>query len=139
MEAQLHAAATQYKIVPGYPKTIASEVNQAIVPSSVNAAHCDGTTVYQLSGNMMYQYRISNAPPTLTYTYITHFDLTQNQPGNHFSAGPSSPLPSAPSGITALHMDEANTKLMAIAGKKLYTYCVTSGDWVYHGVIATPC
>ena len=121
-------------------RTIQTEINQPTFPPTVNAAHCDSESeVYLLHVNTMYRYLLGSSPSDLTYTYVSHFDITQNGPPNPFSAGISSTLPSAPSGISALHATSNMDQMLAFVGIRLYYFDKSTQKWSDEGDVMTPC
>ena len=87
----------------------------------------------------MYEYIIiSGEPPTLTYLYLWHNDITQNGFNNPFYAGWNSPLPSPPSQIGALYTYTPDNLFLAFVDVKIYRYYITTENWEYLGVVKTP-
>ena len=65
--------------------------------------------------------------------------MSLNGPDNPFSAQGGSPLPAPPTHITAMVFDADGDTLVAFSNKDMYFYDIGNGDWMYVGIVATPC
>ena len=130
---------TQYVAEPGYPKLLSDEIGVSPVPSSVNAVDLIGNTLYLLQEHIMYSYTLSGSSPNLDYTSVNEFDMSVNDLGNPFSALAGSPLPSPPTGITAIVSLSDGSVTLAFQQMELYMFVKSSGHWEYKGTVTTPC
>ena len=138
MEVQItYFDGASYVFFSGYPKTLAEELGVTPLPTSVNAALRDGSILYLLDGNKMYQYTLSGTSPNFGYVYVNVFDWDVNGVGNPFSAVPGSPVPAPPSGVTALIADVSI--VLAVQQKELYVYTKGTSYWEHEGTVTTPC
>ena len=126
-----------YELHPLYPRSLEDEMGDVPIPSSVNAADVNDTTLYMIQGNTVFTYSLYNWAPDIVYEFLGKFDMRENSGLNPFSAGPGSPIDQPPSWITAMAFTDNYSVLVAFSYKDIYLY--SSGNWEYKGVVATPC
>ena len=107
------------------------------IPSSVNAADVNGTTLYMIQGNTVFTYSMDDHAPDVVYEFLGKFDMRENSGLNPFSAGPGSPMDQPPSWITAMVFCDGDSALLVYSYKDIYLY--SAGKWEYIGLMFTPC
>ena len=117
-----------WEIVTSTPKTYQAEYGLP-VPSQVDAAELDQTNMilYLIENNDVFTYTVTGTPPnSLSYTYTSTFDFSQNT-ANPFAAGGGSPLSSPPSCPHAMII--TSDIVLVFSGANMFTYDKATQHW----------
>ena len=86
MEVHKYMGGSGYRILDGYPKTIASYLNQPTTPTQVCVCAPDFTDskLFLFNGDIVYHYTLNGSHPSINFAFKGQFDISVNSAMNPF-------------------------------------------------------